>query len=282
MSMDFTGREPQISPTDAEGVMFSATPAWERNRKRRGFGLGHRTSTVAPEPRSFAPSDSVLDAPLERPMDDLSTVTPSTLAADDALIAADEGLAVDAPPAAPISRTTTVRARHSSGASPAVIVAALGAVAVLGVGGWYAMSRHNDTTVLTPGTTTSEVAAAPITPADQPAGVGTAANTLPQPRAAAALRQMAAATPARVRPAHAASVATAGTNASATLPDGPQPYAVNPAAPPAPVTPAAPPTPSEAAPAVTSASPPIAPEATPAPATPAPTPAPDTTTPPTN
>ena len=52
MTTNFTGREAAVSPTDAEGVMFAATPAWERRRKTSRFGA----RKVAPEPRAFAPA----------------------------------------------------------------------------------------------------------------------------------------------------------------------------------------------------------------------------------
>ena len=205
-----------------------------------------RDPIVAAETRSFVP--------------EAATITPSTFAAEETLIAP------------PIGRTASARVTGNTGASPAVIAGALAAVALLGVGGWYVMSPHDGVPELTPGQP-SQVATAPILPAAQPSEVDTATNTLPQrARAPAQPRRMAAATP-RVRTAARTAAASAeanSANVSATLPDAPRPYA-NPANPPAQVIPAAP-APVEAAPAI---------PATPPVQTAEPAPAPAETTPPT-
>lgn len=210
MSMNYTGKDPRISPTEAEGVLFAATPAWERSRKTRRFGARKATQAVT-EPRSLPPS---------------ATMTNSTLAADETPFAAAPALA---------TRTTRVK---KAGPSPTVIAMALGAVVVLGGVGFYALQPHGGVTALSPGQpTTSEVAVAPITP-----DVDVATNTLPQPATAAAPRiarpsvaaPSVAAPSARIRSARAAAPSAEGNaaNVSATLPDGPQPYStVNPAAP---------------------------------------------------
>lgn len=205
MSMNYTGKDPRISPTEAEGVLFAATPAWERSRKTRRFGARKATQAVT-EPRSLPPS---------------ATMTNSTLAADETPFAAAPALA---------TRTTRVK---KAGPSPTVIAMALGAVVVLGGVGFYALQPHGGVTALSPGQpTTSEVAVAPITP-----DVDVATNTLPQPATAAApriARPSVAAPSARIRSARAAAPSAEGNaaNVSATLPDGPQPYStVNPAAP---------------------------------------------------
>lgn len=206
MSMNYTGKEPRISPTEAEGVLFAATPAWERSRKTRRFGARKATQTVT-EPHSLPPS---------------ATMTNSTLAADETPFAAAPALA---------TRTTRVK---KAGPSPTVIAMALGAVVVLGGVSFYALQPHGGVTTLTPGEpTTSELAVAPVAP-----DVDVATNTLPQPAIAAepwmARPSAAAASSARVRPARAAapSAGANSANVSATLPAGPQPYAtVNPAAP---------------------------------------------------
>jgi len=276
MPTDFNGRESDISENGGDAPLFASQPIWERNRKRRGFG-GRKTaapapSDAAPEPRSFDEPAMTLNDPIDRPMAEPlnrpATVTNTTLAADE-------------PMATPIGRPArTTRAKASSGASPAVIAGGLAALLVIGAGGWYLTRPHDGVPELAPGQpTTSEVATAPVTP--EPGGVETATNTLPQRTAAAkpaaprAERQVAQQT--RVRPAARAAAApsadASSSNASAVLPDGPQPYSsINPAAP-TQVTPPAPP-PVQATPQ----SPPVqAPEpAQTAPAAPAPTETPPT------
>jgi Meckel syndrome type 1 protein len=283
MTTDFNGREPDITTNGADAPLFAAQPVWERNRKRSAFGgrkpaakiVEPTPSVVSPEPRSFAREEPamMLDDPMDRPISDrTATVTNTTLAA--APLAADEPLA------APIGRPVrTTRAKASSGASPALIAGGVAALLVIGAGGWYLARPHDGVPELAPGQpTTSEVATAPVTP--EPGGVETATNTLPQRTAAAkpaaprAERQVAQQT--RVRPAARAAAPSAeasSSNASAVLPDGPQPYSsINPAAP-TQVTPPAPP-PVQATPQ----SPPVqAPEpAQTAPAAPAPTETPPT------
>lgn len=266
MSMTYNNDlKPETSITDAEGVMFAATPAWERNRKRRGLGARKEAASaatvVAAEPRSFA-----ADSPLDRPM---GAPTPHTPLASDH----------DAPLAAPIGRPTTARttrAVKSNGAAPAVIAATVVGLGALGAAGWW-MSQDDGVPELAAGSTTSEVAAAPVMPMDPPTQMAVneaapppmAAPPVETPRAAAAPVERRAVP--RARPAAAApSAASAGVNASTTvvLPDGPQPYsAVNPSATPAEVNPplvTLPPTteaPAEALPAT----PPIQAEPTPAP-----------------
>ncbi|HKP80101.1 MAG TPA: hypothetical protein VJU34_13355, partial [Phenylobacterium sp.] len=79
MSTDFTGRESDEPLTDQEGGMFAAQPIWERNRKKKGFGLRKGAGAppvAAPEPRSFAAEpdeeplalDTPVDSPLDRPV----------------------------------------------------------------------------------------------------------------------------------------------------------------------------------------------------------------------
>lgn len=262
MSMTYNNDlKPETSITDAEGVMFAATPAWERNRKRRGFGARNDTATVvAPEPRSFA-----ADSPLDRPM---SAAVPNTTVASD----------LDAPLAAPIGRPTTVRSTRavkSNGAAPAVIAAAVVGLGALGAAGWW-MSRDEGVPELTAGSTTSEVAAAPVMPIEPATQVAMNEAAPPPLAAPPAPTPRATSTPAerrvapRVRPAAAPSAATAGVNASTTaaLPDGPQPYsAVNPSAATTQATPPAvtlPPT-TEAQPEALPATPPVQAEPAPAP-----------------
>jgi hypothetical protein len=265
MSIDFNDPDRETTATDAEGSMFAGTPSWDRKTKRRMFGGGK----VAPETRTFA-SNPELDRPLDAP----STATVQT--------ADDVG---DAPMATPIRHGAAVRTRKSSGVSPLAIGAAVGMVALIGAAGWYATRDRDTVPTLTPGQPpASEVATAPMAPANQPTEVALATNTLPPPAAAKApvrTERLVSTTPARtaantrVRPAaRAPSAATSGTNASATLPGSPQPYpTLNPAAP-TQVTPAAPPVTSEAAPAAIPTTPPIqaapTPESTPPTETPTP------------
>ena len=254
MTTNFTGREAAVSPTDAEGVMFAATPAWERRGKSSRFG-GRK---VAAEPRAFAPDARPSMTRDTAALPPGATITPSTLAAGDGA-----GLA------APISGSRAVRS--GGGVSPVALALALGAVAVLGSAGWIALRNQETVVDMTPASTTSEIATAPITPEPEP--VTLAQNTVaPTQAVPQAPRRTAAA--ARVRPAAAPVAATAGdtgVNASATLPDGPQPYAtLSPTATPQPVNPAAPAI-IEAAPPVQESipsTPPIAPEPAPAVETP--------------
>lgn len=308
MSMDFTGRESDKPITEQEGEMFAAQPIWERNRKRKGFG-GRKAvpaapaATVAPEPRSFAAERDdeepmALDRPVDAPaaattyprsdyaaMNSGATTRP-TLAAED-----DAGLA------APIAGTRNTRSAKSSSAAPAAIAAAVVALGALGAAGWYMSRDTSGVPELTPGSTTSEVAAAPLTPTDPPAQMA-ANEALPPPVATppataatppaetprastpAPKRAMARARPAAVSP----SAGEAGVNASTTavLPDGPQPYtSVSPGVAPTAPTQVNPPLvtlpPSSEAPAAVPATPPTLPQEPPA--TEAPTPE-STVTPP--
>lgn len=251
MTTNFTGRDAAISPTDAEGVMFAATPAWERRRKSSRFG----GRTTPAEPRTFEPGPSMATGASLPPG---ATVTPSPLA-----VGNGGGLA------APISGAGAVRSGGS--ASPTAIALALGAVVVLGGAGWLALRSQEPVVEMTPASTSSEIAAAPVAPPPEPVVV--AENTAPPATVRVAPPEARRTAPiARVRPAAIASADGAAVNASATIPDAPQPYsALNPGAPPQPVNPAAPviaetaPTAPEAIPST----PPIAPEPAPAIQTPA-------------
>lgn len=280
MSMDYEGRDPVNSPSDSP---LFGTPVWERGNRRRGAAARRPAET-----RTFAADDAAttLDRPLERP-------------------AATSTIVDEAPMAAPIGpRTrTTTRARASNGAAPAALVAGgVAVVAVLAGIGWYGTHRDSSAVPeMTPGaSSTSQVAAAPLTP-PEPAAATPAptqmatATPAPSPTRVAPERAPARlASNAHVRHAPAASGAdTSGMNVSAhaTMPDGPQPYsAVTPQATPAPVNPVAPPAPAvqQATPPATTAqpeaipsTPPVTTPAAPAPQQVQPT-APDTqTTPPT-
>jgi len=299
MSMDFTGRESETPITDQEGVMFAAQPVWERNRKKKGFG-GRKTAaaapaaTVAPEPRSFAAERDIeepmaLDRPVTRP----ATVYPRTeYAAMNSSAPTRSTLAADEPVglAAPIAGTRNVRSAKSSSAAPAAIAAAVVGLGALGAAGWYMSRDTSGVPELAAGSTatTSELAAAPLTPVDPPAQMAmneaapppVATPPAPMPRAEAAPAP--ARTTARARPAtQAPSAASAGANASTTavLPEGPQPYAPSPdtTAPTQVNPPLVTLPPASQAPAAVPATPPTLPQE---PATQAPTATPDPVTPP--
>lgn len=235
MSMHYETREPEKSVTDAEGVLFPATPVWERGRKRRGFGgrkvagSGH-TSSAPAEERSFAPAAAPVTAaapasayePSPTPERRMDTATP-----------ADGGLV------APIDRRTSTRRAAArdprpNGAMTATIAAGVVAVGALGAGAWYLMSERDGVPELAPGSMTTEVAAAPILPpaVDQTTPVAVEpplAEMSPPPAAppiTTARRESAPAPRARAA-AVAPSAESAAQNASAsiTLPEGPQPYA---------------------------------------------------------
>jgi len=260
MSMDFSGRESDKPLTDQDESLFAAQPIWERNRKRKGFG-GRKTAsaapaapaaaTVAPEPRTFAAERDyeepmALDRPINRPsmdrpamdrpmasspMDRPLMSTNSTLARDQ-----DAGLVT------PIAHASTKRPAKSSSIAPAAIAAAVVGLGALGAAGWYMSREPEGVPELAAGSTTSEVAAAPLTPVEPPAQVAVnealappvaptpaATPSTPPPRAEAA--RAPTRTTARARPApRAPSAASASVNASTTavLPDGPQPYATSP------------------------------------------------------
>jgi len=288
MSMDHDRRESE-TPTQQEGMMFAATPIWERNRKRRGLGGRKATPaaaepTIAPEPRSFAAEPDDVEEPmaLDRPVTDRTMATdysraeyadmgPSATATNSTLAAED-----DAGLVAPIARTD--RQPRSNGVGPAVIGAAAIAAVAIAAGGWF-VTRDNGVPELAPGSTTSEMATAPLPvpatelPLSPPAEVAaTPAPPAPVVTARAEPPRATVRAAPRVRPAAAApSASSSGVNAStsAALPDGPQPYsALNPGTTPPPVNPSV----NQAAPAPTEA--PAEIPATPPTATPEPTPTP--------
>jgi Meckel syndrome type 1 protein len=258
MSMSFTSdNQPSPELPESDTPLFAANPIWERSaKKKRGFGGSRRTASTA------AAVGPVTADPMTAPMTEREPLSSQTMSA------------------APYTRTTTTRKKDAG--VPAVAIAA--GVIVLGglaAAGWYATQPHdNGVAQLTPGAP----GAGALAPSTATTTTTLAANT-PPPAAATAPAEapkatktttthttpMAAATP-RVRPAARAvapSAAAAGVNASAALPDGPQPYSGAAAAP----APAAPATvqsipvtpPVEPAPAVSASSPTTTTPATPAP-----------------
>lgn len=268
-----------------EGSMFAPTPVWERGgKKRRG------ATTVRPERATFAePTDTATT----RDMTAASTFGAATVAAPMghevyreertvAPTATTDTMTSDAPFTAPRRTTTTRRAGPPVGA----LVGGLAAIVALGAAGWYATQPHDSgVATLTPGATESSQAALATAPMG---GSTTTSTTTTVPGASQA--QLAATTPApavtttrrttatrvAVRaPAPttgATSAAEVGVDTSATLPQGPQPYASGQVTT-APEAPAASTTMSPAAPAapdttsgMTSTAPPVTSETPAAPA----------------
>jgi cytoskeletal protein RodZ len=140
MPIDFSAT-PDDSPTNntADGPMFAPVPAWERNKKRRGFGGGRRAS----EPRSFAPTaDPLIAEPAADSMGPLE---------------ADDGNFAAGPTFANRTRKT------ASSKAPLAIVAGLIVIGGVGAAGWYAMQPHAGQGVaeLTPGSSSSSTATTP-------------------------------------------------------------------------------------------------------------------------
>lgn len=298
MSMNYQSPGSDKSITEEEGVMFAATPVWDRNRKRKG-GFGRKAapaaaaSTVAPEPRSFVERDDLaLDAPVQRPIPDAYVRTDPVTARPAASAETDGGMV--AAIGRPTARTT--RSAKSSSVAPVALAAGIVALGAIAGVGWYATQGDDGIPEIAPGGQT-EMAAAPLPPVvTTPESPADAAMAVNPPSAAAPPRTtVPSAAPvrqaqARSRPAAAAapSAGDTGVNASATtLPTGPQPYStLNPGAtppmvviPPA-VAPTAPTTPTQAAPAPTEA-PAAIPETPPTIPQTAPTEEPLTETPPT-
>src|SRR4051812_9232202 len=132
MPTDFSDRpDPNDSP------MFAPVPAWERNKKRRGFGRAARTTTpmadatvpeaVAGEPRSFT---------AER--EDLSLAA----ARKDHVDPTDTTFAEDSTFAGTPAYAARPAARRSS-AAPLAITAGIILVGGLAAAGWYATQPHD-------------------------------------------------------------------------------------------------------------------------------------------
>jgi len=269
VSMESDDREPGKSVSDAEGVMFPTNPIWDRSARRRGFS-GRKSEPVAEEPRSFmADEDDDAEMVLDRPVG----AARAAQAEDDAGMVAPIGRSAQEP--------------RSRGMGAGIAVAAVAAVAVLAAGGWYLMRDTDSVPELAAGAPSTEVATAAPAPAALPPVVDTpptvdvqqAAATPPaEPPRTTVRTERRMASVARARPASSTSVEASGVDASATLPDGPQPYSsLNPGATPTPVNPtpapttqATPPTPTPAEPIPST--PPTAPEASPPSSTPDPTP----------
>ncbi|THD58781.1 hypothetical protein [Phenylobacterium sp.] len=161
MTVDFSAT-PEDSPTNSESdtPMFAPIPAWERGKKRRGFGARRApapvAAQVAAEPRSFTPADdlsppSVSAAPLHtgpmmadpvatRPaVDQMGGVDPT----DTSFIAGP-------------AFASSGRARRNTSTAPIAIAAGIILVGGLAAAGWYASQPHNTGVAeLTPGGATT-------------------------------------------------------------------------------------------------------------------------------
>jgi hypothetical protein len=290
MPIDFTSSENDPTLTESEGSMFAPVPAWERGKKRRGFGMGG-SSRVAPEPRSFASDDDI--------------VAPRVGAMSGPAVGAERVEFVDTTDAAlgdaafagtPIYANRTA-ARKGNGAAPIAIAAGVILLGGLAAAGWYASQPHDQGIAqLTPGatttTTTATTAGDTVTPdAALPAQV--AQNVTPAAPAAHAKivttttrstgpvvqhTTVARAAPARAPAQASDNAANASATATAAAPTpAPAPSAAPPAAaaPTAPLVLTIPPAaPSQAAPTTTApVETPVTPQTTQAP--------PPTQTPPT-
>jgi hypothetical protein len=186
---------PNTTPDDSP--MFAPIPAWERNKKRRGFGGMSRAARPA-ETRSFAAAPAHETEPQ---IDRVSEVDPANTAF-----------------AAPPVYASRSQAKSSS-ATPVAIVAGLILVGGVATAGWYYTQPHGQTGVaeLTPGTTTTTTSDSTTTPAA--ATPSQVAQNTPPPAAARATtttRTSHSAAPARTRTASARSSSASDTAADAS------------------------------------------------------------------
>jgi hypothetical protein len=159
-----------------ESSMFAPIPAWERSKKRRGFGRGSRSA----EPRSFAPpaldeTPETAAVPGAGPAIDPAIDSP---AIDSEVPIADAGFA-----AAPAYAT---RAKAKPSRAPVAIAAGIVLIGGVAAAGWYYSQPHGQTGVaeLTPGgaaTTTTTTTGTAVPNAAPPAQV---AQNTPPPAAA--------------------------------------------------------------------------------------------------
>jgi hypothetical protein len=282
--------------------MFAPVPAWERGKKRRGFGAG-RTGRVAEEPRSFVSDDddrATIAARDAREQLVREPVWPEadTIAPDGVVYERLDDSLENAPTGESVFAGTPVYASLPSSGSKAPVAIAAGIILLGGAAaaGWYFMQPHaTGMAQLTPGqavtttTTTAPAAASDLTAqgsttsAPPPASPASSASPAPPPPAMAAASATTTTTTHSASPAatHHAVVSArpvsrsadqTAADASATLPAGPQPYSGNASPPPAATAPVTSTPPAAAAPAEPAAAPtPVAPAPTataPAPQTP--------------
>ena len=254
MPTDFTSN-PADEPirSESETPMFAPIPAWERGKKRRGFG-GGRSSRVAAEPRSFAADavegDVVTGAAVRedlRPYETRSEAMADSLAPTPAT---DTAFA-----ATPAYATRTAVRKNS--AAPVAIAAGIILLGGLAAAGWYYSQPHGQGVAeLTPGstaTTTTTTAGAPTPGEPQQlaqADAAPPAAAAPPPPAAHAKTTTTttvhsapapAARTTTVRTHRATSASDVSADASTTAPARAAPApAPTPAAPPAAAAPAPP------------------------------------------
>ncbi len=119
MATNFTGSEPELNPAAGEAPLFAATPVWERNRKKKGFGARRAPAAeaatvavpearVAPETRSFAQEEYA--APLadtsDRPMVERSMQPQMDRSLDRPMSSVDSIGSMERPIERPIERPT--------------------------------------------------------------------------------------------------------------------------------------------------------------------------------
>src|SRR5579862_4389963 len=200
MTTDFSAT-PDDRRTETESDMFAPVPAWERGKKRRGFGAG-RAGRVAEEPRSFVSDDedratiAARDAREQLAREPVWRET-ETIAPDGIVYEPLE----NTPPTESVFAGTPVYASLPSHGSKAPVAIAAGIILLGGAAaaGWYFMQPHaTGMAQLTPGqavtttTTTAPAAASDLaaqastTSAPPAAPTSTAAPAPPPPAMVAA------------------------------------------------------------------------------------------------
>ncbi|MDB5499851.1 MAG: hypothetical protein JWP28_3882, partial [Phenylobacterium sp.] len=168
MTIDFSAT-PDNSPTtnESDSPMFAPVPAWERGKKRRGFG-GGRTSRVAEEPRSFASEPETTTAAAEPGAYAFDPIGPTGSAQPTESQPTDNQAGESMFAGTPSYAGVTARRKGSGAVAIAAGIILLGG---LGAAGWYYTQPHDSGIAqLTPGsptTTTTTTAAATDTSSDQ-------------------------------------------------------------------------------------------------------------------
>jgi hypothetical protein len=188
MATDFTSN-PADDPinNESETPMFAPIPAWERGKKRRGFGSG-RTSRVAPEPRTFT-----ADGPEAAAAAPVAAAAGGAMAAEDLrpyeTTRYDTAGPADTSFAAAPAYAGAARPRSGSRA-PLAVAAGIIILGGLAAAGWYyTQSRSQGVAELTPGgaatatTTTDTAQATPPAEAAQAATPSQMAQTTAPPSA---------------------------------------------------------------------------------------------------
>ena len=247
MPSDFSANpDDDRTTSDPESSMFAPVPAWERNKKRRGFGSG-RVSRVAPEPRSFAADE-----------DEDQRIAPAPQsAAPRSAAMADTGRAFAFEPMDPEVRTEpeegvfagtptyATATRAKSNTAPVMVAAGIILLGGVAAAGWYyTQSRDTGVAQLTPGSASTTTTTTSVAPANDqlaqastpqaalPGAAATASAPPPTAKAATTTTTTRSASPsvthrttavARAVPV-SRNATSAGSDAAATLPAGPQPY----------------------------------------------------------